>query len=107
MFYRIPDLNFVITDPRFRVKKIPDPNPQIFLNSKKKKLFLTSQKMIWDVLLDPESGSRFFSIPDPEVKKAPEPGSGSTTLVFLWVRFRIVSNPTLQIKGTILNKFCF
>jgi hypothetical protein len=29
---------------------------------------------------DPGSGKNLFRIPDPEVKKAPDPGSGSATL---------------------------
>jgi hypothetical protein len=31
---------------------------------------------------DPGSGKNLFRIPDPGVKKAPDPGSGSATLVF-------------------------
>jgi hypothetical protein len=57
----IPNLNFSIPDPGFRVKKIP------------KNLFLSSQ--VPDL--------NFFPIPDPGVKKAPDPGSG--TLVFFAV----------------------
>jgi hypothetical protein len=30
---------------------------------------------------DPGSGKNLFRIPDPGVKKAPDPGSGSATLV--------------------------
>jgi hypothetical protein len=30
---------------------------------------------------DPRSGKNLFLIPDPGVKKAPDPGSGSATLV--------------------------
>jgi hypothetical protein len=33
--------------------------------------------VIWDI----HPGSGFFSIPDPVVKKAPDPGSGSATLI--------------------------
>jgi hypothetical protein len=31
---------------------------------------------------DPGSGKNLFWIPDPVVKKAPDPGSGSATLLF-------------------------
>ncbi len=31
---------------------------------------------------DPGSGKNPFRIPDPGVKKAPDPGSGSATLIF-------------------------
>jgi hypothetical protein len=34
---------------------------------------------IW--VWDPGSGKKLFRIPDPGVKKAPDPGSGSATLV--------------------------
>ncbi len=42
-----------------------------------KNCFLALGKIIWDV----HPGSRFFPIPDPGVKKALDPGSGSATLV--------------------------
>jgi hypothetical protein len=32
---------------------------------------------------DPGSGKNLFRIPDPRVKKAPDPGSGSATLVLV------------------------
>jgi hypothetical protein len=80
-----------ISDPRARirifpsrVKKIPDPH-QVFLTPKK--LFLSSRKY---------DSSRiriliFLPIPDPGVIKAPDPGSGSSTLeksvkINLWPR---------------------
>jgi hypothetical protein len=44
-----------------------------------KKLSLSSQKYGFGVR-DPGSGKNLFRIPDPEVKKAPDPGSGSATL---------------------------
>jgi hypothetical protein len=31
---------------------------------------------------DPGSGKNLFRIPDPGVKKAPDPGSGSATLIY-------------------------
>jgi hypothetical protein len=49
-----------------RVKKIPDPGSQI-------PDLDPQRKMIRDVY--PGSGSSFLPIPDPGVKKAPEPGS--------------------------------
>ncbi len=36
---------------------------------------------IWFGIRDPGSGKNLFRIPDPGVKKAPDPGSGSATLV--------------------------
>jgi hypothetical protein len=45
-------------------------------------MFLSSRKTIWD--FHPGSRIRIFSpfwIPDPGVKKAPHPGSGSATLI--------------------------
>ncbi len=81
----ITDRNFSIRDPESRVKKIPDPrsgsasknlsifNPKNFLRSRK---------------YDPGCSSRiriliFYPsrIPNPEVKKAPDPESGSATLL--------------------------
>jgi len=43
-------------------------------------LSLSSRKKIW--VWDPGSGKNLFRIPDPDpgVKKAPDPGSGSATL---------------------------
>jgi hypothetical protein len=42
----------------------------------KKIVTKTSKKLVWD----PGSGKNLFRIPDPGVKKAPDPGSGSATL---------------------------
>jgi hypothetical protein len=39
---------------------------------------VTKLSKIW--ILDPGSGKNLFRIPDPGVKKAPDPGSGSATL---------------------------
>jgi hypothetical protein len=36
---------------------------------------------IWSWIRDPRSGKNLFRIPDPGVKKAPDPGSGSATLL--------------------------
>jgi hypothetical protein len=44
-----------------------------------KKLSLSSQKYGFGIR-DPRSGKNLFRIPDPGVKKAPDPGSGSATL---------------------------
>jgi hypothetical protein len=43
------------------------------------KLSLSSQKYGFGIR-DPRSGKNLFRIPDPGVKKAPDPGSGSATL---------------------------
>ncbi len=40
---------------------------------------------------DPGSGKNLFRIPDPGVEKAPDPGSGSATLVF--------GNQKKEVKG--------
>jgi hypothetical protein len=43
-----------------------------------------SKIWVWDPgseIRDPGSGKNLFRIPDPGVKKAPDPGSGSATLV--------------------------
>jgi hypothetical protein len=74
----IPDPNFSIPDPGSRVKKI-------LAASKTQRCFLTLGNMIRFVR--PGSGSRmrildadldfFTHIPDPGVKKAPDPGSAT------------------------------
>jgi hypothetical protein len=51
-----------------------------------KKLSLSSQKYGFGIR-DPGSGIRNKPIPDPGVKKAPDPGSGSATLVSISVVF--------------------
>jgi hypothetical protein len=56
--------------PGSRIKKIPDPH-KIVKYFLPKKLFLSSRKY------DPGCSTQ---IPDPEVKKAPDPVSGSATL---------------------------
>jgi hypothetical protein len=40
---------------------------------------VTKLSKIW--IWDPGSGKNLFRIPDPGVKKAPDPGSGSATLI--------------------------
>jgi hypothetical protein len=47
---------------------------------------VTNLSKIW--LWDPRSGIREKPIPDPGVKKAPDPGSGSATLIDLNERSR-------------------
>jgi hypothetical protein len=45
---------------------------------------MLSNIWIWDPgseIRDPGSGKNLFRIPDPGAKKAPDPGSGSATLV--------------------------
>jgi hypothetical protein len=83
---RTPDLNFSIPDPGLRVTKKPDPDPhqriQVFVTQKTASKL--SEKLSWVFKPDPGSGFFFLSrirIPDPGVKKAPDPGSGSSTLV--------------------------
>ncbi len=51
------------SDPKILQSNVPDPKP-----------FLSSS------VADSGSGKNLFRIPDPGVKKAPDPGSGSATL---------------------------
>jgi hypothetical protein len=74
---RIPDPNCLHPGSRIRIKEIKYFNPK-----KPKKWFLSSRKY------DPGCSSRipdpdadFLPIPDPGVKKAPDPRSGSATLL--------------------------
>ncbi len=50
---------------------------------------------VWDPgygIRDPRSGKNLFRIPDPGVKKAPDPGSGSATLpITMHVRLRVLT----------------
>jgi hypothetical protein len=82
----------VYTGSRIRIfpSRIPDPGPKrsrIRIRIKELKYFKTKIRFkLWEKLselfiLGPVSGSGFFSIPDPDVKKEPDPGSGSATLV--------------------------
>jgi hypothetical protein len=45
------------------------------------KIFSLSSQKYWFGIRDPRSGKNLFKIPDPGVKKAPDPGSGSITLL--------------------------
>jgi hypothetical protein len=67
--------------PGSTVKKIPDPH-QRFEYCKDKKCFYALGKMIW--MFIPDLDTDFFPswIPDPEIKKAPDPESGSATLIY-------------------------
>jgi hypothetical protein len=60
-------------------------------------LSLSSQKYGFGIR-DPGSGKTLFRIPDPGVKKAPDPGSGSATLIKR-KRFSIYTNKYMY--GTI------
>ncbi len=87
---RIPDPTFFHPGSRIRIVSIPDPGStsKNICISIPKKWFLSSRKY------DPGCSSRiriptFYPsrIPDPGVKKAPDPGSGSATLLsssFCW-----------------------
>jgi hypothetical protein len=57
------------------------PNFKELFKFSPKKLSLRSQKYGFGIR-DPRSGKNLFRIPDPGVKKEPDPGSGSATLVF-------------------------
>jgi len=67
----IPDPNFSHPGSRIRIKE--------FNYSNQKNCLKALGNMIRFV--HPGSGSRFVTIPDPGVKKAPDPGSGFATLV--------------------------
>ncbi len=79
---RIPDLGSRISDPGSR---IPDPKTATKERGEKICCHTFTQKIvtmlskIW--VWDPGSGKNLFRIPDPGVKKAPDPGSGSATLI--------------------------
>ncbi len=60
------------------------PNFQRIINLFTQKI-VTKLSKIW--VWDPGSGKNLFRIPDPGVKKAPDPGSGSATLVNILDRF--------------------
>jgi hypothetical protein len=51
-------------------------NPDTDFYPSQKIVTKLSKKWVWD----PGSGKNVFWIPDPRVKKAPDPGSGSATL---------------------------
>jgi hypothetical protein len=55
----------------------------------------TKLSIIW--VWDPGSGKNLFRIPDPGVKKAPDPGSGSATLLTR-IRIRIDLTPWIRIR---------
>jgi hypothetical protein len=70
---------FSIPDPGSRVKKIPDPDPlQRVLSILTQKLFLSSRKYRYDLgcssrIRIPDPDLEFLPVPDPGVKKAPNP----------------------------------
>jgi hypothetical protein len=75
----------------------------------KKKIWANSQRIIDDFtqkmftmlsntwVWDPGSGKNLFRIPDLGVKKAPDPGSGSATLVSRTIK-QITYQPVLRIR---------
>jgi hypothetical protein len=84
----IPDLNCLHPGSRIRTVSIPDPgssskNLSILTQKKAKKWFLSSKKYdpgCSSRIPDPDADFLPSQIPDPGVKKAPNPGSGSATL---------------------------
>ncbi len=66
---QIPESNFSISDPRSKVKLIPDPASKNLNNFKPKTISKLSEKLSGMFIPD----SDFFSIPDPWVEKAPDP----------------------------------
>jgi hypothetical protein len=95
---------FPIPDPGSRIKKIPGSRNRIRIKEFKffnpKIGFYALKNMIRDIHpgSDPGSGIRILifypsRIPDPGVKKAPDPGSGSVTLWLVCVRRKGVPQP--------------
>ncbi len=77
---RLGTLLISVADPGC-LSRTPDPE---FYPSRSPKL--SSQKYefgIRDPIPDLGSGKNLFRIPDPRVKKAPDPGSGSATLLLM------------------------
>jgi hypothetical protein len=79
----IPDRTFFHPGSELSPSRIPDPkssskNLSILTPKKAKKWFLSSGLFI----PDPDADFLPSWIPDPGVKKAPDPGSGSATLIF-------------------------
>jgi hypothetical protein len=78
--FSIPDPTFIHPGYQIRNLSIPDPG------SASKNLSILTQQIvsklskIWCGLFIPYPGSRFLPIPDPGVKNAPDPGSGSATV---------------------------
>ncbi len=83
-----PGSEFFHSGSRIRIFFFPDPGSEFF-PSRIRNFFIPDPKFpsripkivakLW--VVHPGSGSRFLPIPDPGVKKAPDPGSGSATLV--------------------------
>jgi hypothetical protein len=69
-----------IPDPDFYPSRIPD--PKTVTEERRENFQYALKYMVWD----PGSGKNLFRILDPGVKKAPDPGSGSATLVvgYMW-----------------------
>jgi hypothetical protein len=97
---RIPDPK---TATKERGEKKFGPIFKELLNLLPKKLSLSSQKYGLGIR-DPGSRKNLFRIPDPGVKKAPDPGSGSATLLAR-IRIRIGLASCIQIRiRTEINK---
>ncbi len=83
---RIPDPTFFHPGSRIRTVSIPDPGSSSKNLSKKsqKKWFLSSKKYdpgCSSRIPDPDADFLPSRIPEPGVKKVPDPGSGSATLL--------------------------
>jgi len=79
-----------IPDPDFYPSRIPDPGSQIpdqktVPKERVKKNFQYALKYmgLGSGIRDPGSGKNLFRIPDPGVKKAPDPGAGYATLFWI------------------------
>jgi hypothetical protein len=102
---RIPDPTFFHPGSRIRTVSIPDPESRIlikefkYFNPKKaKKLFLSSKKYdpgCSSRIPDPDADFLPSRIPDPGVKKSPNPGSGSATLNVACTLILLTNDPSV------------
>ncbi len=73
----IPDPNFF--HPEYGVKKIPGSRTKEFKNINLKNCFPAIE--IWSGMFVPDPDLDFLTIPDPEVKEKPDPGSETLATV--------------------------
>jgi len=90
--FSIPDPGSELLPSRIRIKEFNYFNlRKWFLSSRKYDLGYSSRIRI------PDSGTWLFTIPDPGVKKAPDPGSGSATLEGNSIQITIESVPPSEL----------
>jgi hypothetical protein len=113
---RIPDPTFFHPGSRIRTVSIPDPgssskNLSILTPKKDKKWFLSSKKYdpgCSSRIPDPDADFLPSRISDPGVKKAPNPGSGSATLItgMLILMFIFLCRPDPRPSGPAARLRC-